>query len=442
MAFPVIGATATGSKDTVTSSYSCPLPSNIQEGELLVIFLSAYQSSSNTLINTPSGWVEVFQVQNVGQIEAFGCFCKIADGDEGPTVTFTTTQNTHNASVAYRISGAAGIEYATANGSSSVPNPPVLEPTWGERDALWIAVATNTRNPSADQSAPANYGNFLQDTAIVSGQDRPRIAAAVRELRAESEDPGAFGTTGAVWVAATVAILGDEGEPRGAFPVIEDVSEGSHNTVVTSWAAPLPNNIQAGDLLLLLLASYNGSSNVTVSTPSGWTQLFQQNNFTRLESWAAFYKVATGSEGSTVTVAANQAMHNASICYRISKYLGVPVAAANGDAAAGVAAPPELTPSFGEANALWIAAAGAANAGQVPFTQPLFFSDLRQITNINSNNDRPRIASAVRRWRAGTLQPTAFGGRTSQGWGSATIAIQAAEGGSARQMMHYRRLRI
>jgi hypothetical protein len=60
----------------------------------------------------------------------------------------------------------------------------------------------------------------------------------------------------------------------------------------TSLNVVMPLNINAGDLLLLVV--YNRS---TLTTPSGWTQLIQQGPFGTANQYnRIFYKIASGSE--------------------------------------------------------------------------------------------------------------------------------------------------
>lgn len=442
MAFPVIEATAVGFEESTDSSYACPLPADIQPGDMLLIFVAGWTSGADSAQSTPSGWTQLFQVNNNGRLESFACFYKIATGSEGSSVTISQNAGTFNVSTAYRITGYGGPpEAATATGTSSNPNAPSLSPSWGRHDNLWIAATGIVNSSVIPQSAPSGYSDLLQQVSNFFGnQDTPRIASAVREAEADTEDPGPFGATAGTWTAATVAIPGVPEEPTGKFPKVESTATGNLTTAVNTYACPLPSGIQDGDLLLVIVGLWHTSSARTFLTPSGWTQLFQQNNFGQLRALAAFYKVATGAEGSTVTINASGDMFAASVAYRISGYDLVPEGSATGSSATGNPDPPSLTPSWGSANALWIAV-GAHIQTSTPQLAPALFSDLLQDAAVASGQDRPRVASALRKVEAGTLNPGPFG-VIGADWAAATIAIKAAEGGSARQMMHYRRLRI
>jgi len=61
----------------------------------------------------------------------------------------------------------------------------------------------------------------------------------------------------------------------------------------------LPSGIQAGDFLAMFISVATATGG-TITTPSGWTQFLPQVQSQRT---GAYYKVATGSEGATQTVA-------------------------------------------------------------------------------------------------------------------------------------------
>jgi len=74
-----------------------------------------------------------------------------------------------------------------------------------------------------------------------------------------------------------------------------------------STAGPVSTNVPAstvsGDLLVAYVMTQSGTSNVTVTPPSGFTQIgasTQSSGWTSNNILSAYYKVATGSEGATV----------------------------------------------------------------------------------------------------------------------------------------------
>lgn len=117
----------------------------------------------------------------------------------------------------------------------------------------------------------------------------------------------------------------------------------------------MPSGIQAGDLLLLF-ADHKSQSTFTAS---GWTVLFfVGNTLNGVECW---WKKAVGSDTLTVTITVNNTNSNYN-CYRIT-------GAADPDTQAPEAAtssssnPPNLSPTGGSKEYLWVTALGSSNGG-------------------------------------------------------------------------------
>ena len=70
-------------------------------------------------------------------------------------------------------------------------------------------------------------------------------------------------------------------------------------TITDTDTMNLPSGIQAGDFLAMFISASTATGG-TITTPSGWTQFLAQVTGQRT---GAYYKVATGSEGATQTVA-------------------------------------------------------------------------------------------------------------------------------------------
>jgi hypothetical protein len=101
--------------------------------------------------------------------------------------------------------------------------------------------------------------------------------------------------------------------------VIEEYSVAGGTTSVNTASVTLPTTINSGDLLVMM---FYGRGTGTVTTPTGWT-----NEGGRITDSAGigyiFWKSATGSEGSSVTVnKSNYAPWSSSVA-RITGYDGV-----------------------------------------------------------------------------------------------------------------------
>lgn len=77
-------------------------------------------------------------------------------------------------------------------------------------------------------------------------------------------------------------------------------------TATTSWAVPYPATVNADDLLVLHIVTNGG----TVTTPSGWTAVFDETTLTNPKG-GLFIKVADGSETGNLTVTVGSTTGNA-----------------------------------------------------------------------------------------------------------------------------------
>lgn len=203
--FPLKTGSITGNSGGASTSYNAPLPADIQAGELLLLIVATESGAAGT-IATPSEWSVGWNEIGGGTLRRFVCFYKIATGSEGASVALTST-NSRWVSVAYRIASWSGVPQfgAMATGTSSAANPPSLSLSSGGA-TLWIAAQAIAGNVTTAVAAPTNYTDLIQDTVVNGGDDRPRVAAAVRLLGAISEDPGAFSVSATNWAANTIAV--------------------------------------------------------------------------------------------------------------------------------------------------------------------------------------------------------------------------------------------
>jgi len=150
-----------------------------------------------------------------------------------------------------------------------------------------------------------------------------------------------------------------------SFPVVA-ASATTNDTVASTTAnVNLPAGIVAGNLLLLYLTVTNpGSTNPVITVPSGWTQL-QAAAFGSSSRGAVFWKFASGSEGATVSIVTAALATRTSVALRITGNDLTTPPQWNGASEAGVPTkkpnPPNLTPSWGAKQTLWIAAAHVSN---------------------------------------------------------------------------------
>lgn len=208
------------------------------------------------------------------------------------------------------------------------------------------------------------------------------------------------------------------------YPQVVSTNTSNVDTSSTSRPIDLPTSYSAGDLLLLFVSTQLNATG-TISTPSGWTSGFQTQNGATQQAMALFYKVADGTEGSTVTFTISSASRLIGNAYALQAgtYTGVPACSSAGDSGASTSAdPPSLTPGAGSQKYLWFAAV-ALGPNDTPTGLPTGFGN--QITALLSGANRPTLSSCRQELEASTLDPSAFTIPSSR-FVVATVAVQGA----------------
>jgi hypothetical protein len=223
--------------------------------------------------------------------------------------------------------------------------------------------------------------------------------------------PGAVRLTGTGAGTVAASVLGT-GAGGTTFPTI---ASSSNNTGagVTNLTVTMPAGYAAGDLIIALVSLAAGGP-PAITPPAGWTQLYNCTPSAAMRS-GAWYKVADGAEGGSVTFVAGAAASYSSVAVRINlgTYTGVPVAGV-AEIGGGAPDPPSLTSGFGAVDTLWLACvdSDAAQAG---------WSAGYNLVG-NAGNAGYRSYMAKRNATAATENPGAWA--TASAHGSDTIAIK------------------
>ena len=241
MSAPTVVSTAVHGSDGGGATRSVDLPATIASGNLLLMQLRAsITGGSNVTITVPTGWSNLGSRNSGGTTYWIG---RVADGDEGATVSITISENGGLSANAYQITNWGGalsgvfVEFHSANENI----PPLLNHAQGSRHTLWLAGITARRTDWDITADPANYSDRLSQRSSPfesNNLGRTTTASARRTLTAESEQPGAWtlsGTPDAIHVS-TVAVL----SPPSSFGIrITDIKEPNEaNTLVASVASP------------------------------------------------------------------------------------------------------------------------------------------------------------------------------------------------------------
>lgn len=208
-------------------------------------------------------------------------YAKIADGNEGASVTVTTAAANLAIAQVYRTPG--GDWY----GSDLADNVLATTPSFGVSDTP-SSPQINVEWLDTDEGTKAWAYAYMANDLITAGNTPPT------------------GYTG-----------GARTQLGGLYPVVEEVTEYTGTTAINSHPVDMPATVNEGDLLLILCAT---DGNRTHVEPSGWDELADASE--GFVSGAAFMRRADGTEGGTtvnVVLGASATDELAAQVYRIRR---------------------------------------------------------------------------------------------------------------------------
>lgn len=216
-------------------------------------------------------------------------------------------------------------------------------------------------------------------------------------------------------------VVSQYGEPEILFPVVESVQPTAPADGASSHSFSLPSGVSAGNLIL---AFWNGASNVayTANSLSGFTD-FHNSTQGNLRARAA-YRVATGSEGSSVTASFSSFTRFSGVMFRISRYTGTPAIGGVVGSTSTTPNPGSLTHGLDSDKVLWLAVSHSAAGGSISYPSS-YSSGVSAYTGI-FNSFHARTSIARRELETASEDPGSFNIGNSLVWRAYTVAIMGA----------------
>ncbi|MCF8295662.1 MAG: T9SS type A sorting domain-containing protein, partial [Bacteroidales bacterium] len=208
------------------------------------------------------------------------------------------------------------------------------------------------------------------------------------------------------------------------FPVVKAIATSASTTATMSHTISIPAGVESGDLILIFWEDV--STSTTLGSFSGYTTLVDINSSNMRRK--IYYKVANGSEGTSLTVTTSASELSAHVCYLIDagSYTGTPYISSAHTATSSSPNPPSLSPSGGTGKFVWIP---VVLAGEVnTYTAPANYTAVAESHTIyaSSSNSHCQVITAFRQYEAATEDPGAFGLGQSAPFHSYTLAIRGA----------------
>ena len=214
-----------------------------------------------------------------------------------------------------------------------------------------------------------------------------------------------------------------------AFPTIAATPTTGATTTGTSHTINLPSSIVSGELLILILA-IDGAE--TTTWPAGYTAIIDEVQQSSILTTDVFYRIANGTEGSSISVTTGTNEIVNYITFRITDWHGT--------------TPPEVSYATGNDSAPDPASETASWGGTEDnlFIAGLCYNDGRTAvnawpTNYSSNQTNQQdgapggtgVAIATREVASDTENPAAFGLDSSETWNAFTIVVRPAAAGAS-----------
>ncbi len=212
-----------------------------------------------------------------------------------------------------------------------------------------------------------------------------------------------------------------------AFPTVAATASSFNNTNTTTQTVSLPSGIASGHLLIVLVSCVSNAQ--TITWPAGWTELFSQDVSTT-QTVEAAYRVADGTEGSTISVSTPGSTACGHLAYRITGQ-HASSAPEDGAPATGTSTtpdPPSLTASWGAEDNLWIAVFGSYNASNpAPPSAPTDYNNNFIEVSEGASDARTTMGMGTRNLNTATENPGTFTQPEAAGhWVANTIVVRPA----------------
>jgi len=212
------------------------------------------------------------------------------------------------------------------------------------------------------------------------------------------------------------------------FPVVEDFNT-SNSSIATSHIVDLPTTIYSGELLVVFFGYPTGFILNATTFPVGWTEILDVGFGFGTAHLSVAYKIADGTDGTSITVITSGAAPASHISFTISNHNSSTNAPEISTSAVGSSTTPNpdsLTASWGTDDNLFIAL--ESNLTSTTTAYPTNFNDNQHTKNYSFSN----IGVCTRNWNTNDTQdPGTFTISSTGAWRAATMVVQGGTEGSS-----------
>jgi hypothetical protein len=219
-----------------------------------------------------------------------------------------------------------------------------------------------------------------------------------------------------------------------ATPVVESIAV-TDDQFTTTHAINLPGSLASGDLILIAFACDNNNTAAAITADAGYNFLFETGTDGESGQFALLWREATGSEGATMTINTSGTERSAAHAWRITgaedpdtqppEYVRETTHDDTNDPD-----PPNLTPTGGSKDYLWIAISLAEDSNQTLNSYPSGYTGNQTYTRNDAlSTNAGSVASAEQALTAASENPGIFDFGTAPGMVTGvTVAIHPSSG--------------
>lgn len=213
------------------------------------------------------------------------------------------------------------------------------------------------------------------------------------------------------------------------FAQVAASTTSSESGAVNNHTVALPTGISPGDLLIVVWGQgANAPNNPTF--PAGWTKVAATMPIQNLGGvWA--YKIADGSEGSSINVFIGQACQSAHQSFRITGHDSAnPPQSQSFWTNGSSAAPNPNSFALGVTKDFLLIAAAIGDSGFICTAAPTNFTNLTTADSGSTTDASVAVSTARRNFNTNTADSTAFTLEGSEGWLAIALAVHPEPAGS------------
>lgn len=431
----VDGGASDGDRDwTATASQTVRASSGLGSDDLAGSFGEKTATGSTTTMS-----------YTLSSSDQYGFIAAALIDSSGTNATATPSTIAATAAVGSpTVSAGATASPSSVNATAAIPAPTVSTGSNATVNVVTVAAVAAIAAVSIAAGSVVSPGTVSASAdipvpTVTTGSNadvNPSTVSAVANVGSPALSAGAEASPSTVAAVSDVGVPSVTATGEGSFPTPAGRTSNRTDTNTTSHTVNLPTaaTIESGDLLLIH-GVIDGDTQLTY--PTGWAEIVDMLNGTGTASRTVFaYKIASGSEGSSVALTSDA---SESACWRTwhikkDKWHGtdVPEATTNPNLNTDTPNPPTHTPSWGSDKSLAIAIMGIDNVDTAVTSFPSFYENTYTDTSANGGggNTNVTIGGCDRETTSDSVNPGNFVTAASRASSAATVMVRGSSGGT------------